>query len=156
MKTLTTLEEKIVHREKIELGAPMKASTVLSLLSLFIVVCLTAELLILTTHGINFAFILATAFFISGLLFFLSTLWKSMATAYIKGEMLIVRFLFDKPKITCIDSIRDIRSLNWLGIRFTTFRFNVDGRHHKVILYGIPDYLQDPKTVIETVVRNVA
>jgi len=155
MKTITTLQDQILHREKIELVGQTCTKVALLFLVLFVSIGTTAEYLIFANSGISLSFILASLFFAAGLSVIVRTIWRSIATAYIKGEMLIVRYLIGKSKITEIRSIRSTRSIRILGIRFTTLKFKLDGGLHSVLIFGIPNYIQDPKTIIDTI-RKVA
>jgi hypothetical protein len=60
----------------------------------------------------------------------------SVATAYIRGGMLIVKYLHGRPKITDLKVIRTERNYKLLGIRLTQLRFRIDGKHSRAILLG--------------------
>jgi len=155
MKTITTLHDQIVQREKIELVGQTCTKVALIFLLLFLSFATTTAYLIFASEGFSTLFATTTLFFAVGLALIIRTIWRSIATAYIKGEMLIVRYLIGKSKVTEVRSIRTTQSVRILGIRFTMIKFRLDGGLHSVLIFGIPNYIQDPKTIIDTI-RKVA
>jgi|GEM_PF-2688785 len=155
MKTITTLHNQILQREKIELVGHTCTKVALIFLFLFICSGITAEYFIFASQGIGTSLLTATVFFGLGLAFIVRMIWRTIATAYIRGEMLIVRYLVGKSKVTEISSIRTTRSIGILGIRFMMIRFKLDGELHSVLIFGTPKYIQDPKIIIDTI-RKVA
>jgi len=155
MKTITTLHNQILRREKIELVGLTCTKVALVFLFLFISAGITTEYFIFSSQGIGTSLLVATVFFALGLGFIVRMIWRTIATAYIRGEMLIVRYLVGKSKITEINSIRTTRSVGILGIRFMMIRFRLDGQLHSVLIFGTPNYIQDPQVIIDTI-RKVA
>jgi hypothetical protein len=155
MKTLATLNEKIVQRERIDLAGQFSTTVALLLFFFFAVLSITAGYAILANQGLSMLFFAAIGFFMTGLVYLFSLIWRLIGSAYIKGEMLIVNYLFGKYKVTELRSIRGIKTVRIMGIRLTSIRFKIDGNQHKVIIFGGTNYIQNPKMIIDAV-RKVA
>jgi hypothetical protein len=155
MKTLATLNEKIVQRERIDLAGQSSTTIALILFTLFAGLSLMAGYTILAAQGFSLLFFSAAAFSLVGLAYMLSMIWKLIGSAYIKGEMLIVKYLFGKFKVTELRSVRGVKTIRFMGMRLTSIRFKIDGNLHKVIIFGSTHTIQNPKTIIDTV-RKVA
>ena len=156
MKTLSTpLNDKVAHQEPIQLNAHTSTRIPLALFSIFLLLSLATGYYLITSHGPNLIFFGFLGFCVISALYFLSFIWRMIGSAYIKADMLIVKYAFGKFKVTDLRSIRGIKTTSFLGIRLSSIRFKVDGVLHKVILLGNARYLDDPKKIIETL-RNVA
>lgn len=151
MKTIaTTLQEKITLSEPIELSRQTSTRIPLALFFAFFAMSIVTGYAILATQGASPLFFTASAFFVGGMIYFLSLIWKIIGSAYIKNDMLIVKYLFGKFKVTELRSIRGVKTLKLFGLRLTSIRFKVDGTIYKVVMFGTANYLQDPKTIINT------
>ena len=156
MKTIaTTLQEKTTFSEPIELSRQTSTRIPLALFFVFFIMSIVTGYAILASQGAGFLFFTASAFFLGGMIYFLSLIWKIIGSAYIKNDMLIVKYLFGKFKVTELRSIRGVKTLKVFGLRLTSIRFKVDGTIYKVVMFGTANYLQDPKTIINTL-RKVA
>lgn len=155
MKTITTLHDKIVQRERIELSGPSGTSIAFLIFLLFTVSGLGLNLYIFSEKGFSPVLFVSLAFFALAVVSLLAIVWKSVGTAYIKGDMLIVRYPFGKYKVTELRSIRSIKSAKILGLRLTAIRYKIDGESFKVFMFGNANYIQNPKTIINTI-RKVA
>ena len=155
MKTLTTLHEKIVQRERIELSGQSSTTIAFGLFIVFSIISCFIGYLILSSQGFSYAFFGVVAFSLTGMIYLLSIIWKIIGSAYIKGDMLIVKYLFGKFKVTELRSIRGIKTVKLLGLRLTSIRYKIDGSLHKVIIVGNANYLEDPKVIINSI-RKVA
>ena len=149
MNTITTLNDH-PKRGKIELAS--QASTKVALLFLVIFACsgTVATYFVFEWNGLGLTFVTTLAFFLIGLGLITRMIWKSIATAYIKGEMLIVRYLSGQLRITELRAIQATRSVRVLGIRFSMLKFRLDGSHHRILIFGLPYYTHDPRQIIES------
>ncbi|MES2556288.1 MAG: hypothetical protein V4604_09065 [Bacteroidota bacterium] len=151
MKTIaTTLQEKITLREPIELSRQTSTRIPLALFFIFFAMSIVTGYAILAAQGATPLFFTVSAFFLGGMIFFLSLIWKIIGSAYIKNDMLIVKYLFGKFKVTELRSIRGVKTAKVFGLRLTSIRFKVDGTMYKVVMFGRTNYLHDPKTIINT------
>ncbi|HLP56832.1 MAG TPA: hypothetical protein VK151_17465 [Fluviicola sp.] len=151
MKTIaTTLQEKITLREPIELSRQTSTRIPLALFFVFFAMSIVTGYALLASQGATPLFFTVSAFFLGGMVYFLSFVWKIIGSAYIKNDMLIVKYSFGKFKVTELRSIRGVKTLKVLGLRLTSIRFKVDGTLYKVVMFGPANYLQDPKTIINT------
>lgn len=155
MKTLVSLNEKIIRRERIDLAGPFGTFVALTLFIFFAALSITAGYLILISQGFNLLFFASTGFLIGGLAWVASLIGRSIGWAYIKGDMLIVCYLFRKSKVTELRTVRRVRTIGIFGIRSTSIRYKIDGNQHKVFIFGNTAYIQSPKTIIDTA-RKVA
>lgn len=155
MKTLATLNEKIVQRERIDLAGQSGTTIALVLVFLFASAGITTGYMVFAAQGFSLLFFTLSAFFLTGMAYALSLIWRLIGSAYIKGEMLIVKYLFGKFKVTELRSIRGVKTLKILGFRLTSIRFKIDGNYHKVMIFGNSSYIQDQKTIIDAA-RKVA
>lgn len=156
MKTLSThLNEKISHPEPIQLSPHTSTRIPLALFCTFLALSLLTGYYLIHSHGANALFFGFLGCCITGALYFLSFIWRIIGSAYIKADMLIVKYAFGKFKVTDLRSIRGVKTTSILGIRLTSIRFKVDGVLYKVILLGNARYLGDPKKIIESL-RNAA
>lgn len=151
MKTIaTTLQEKITLCEPIELSRETSTRIPLALFFVFFALSIITGYTILASQGATPIFFTVSSFFLGGMIYFLSLIWRIIGSAYIKNDMLIVKYLFGKFKVTELRSIRGVKTVKFLGLRLTSIRFKVDGTIYKVIMFGRANYLQDPKTIINT------
>lgn len=155
MKTLATLNEKIVQRERIDLAGQSGTTIALVFVIAFASVSIATGYMILAAQGFSPLFFAVAAFSFVGIIYMLSLIWRLIGSAYIKGEMLIVKYLFGKFKVTELRSVRGVKSVKILGLRLTSIRFKIDGHYHKVMLFGNTSYIQDQKTIIAAA-RKVA
>jgi hypothetical protein len=155
MRTLATLNEKIVQRERIDLAGQSGGTIALTFVFLFAAAGIMAGYLIVATQGFSPLFFAVSVFFLTGLIYSVSRIWKMIGSAYIKGEMLIVKYTFGKFKVTELRSIRGVKTVKIPGLRLTSIRYKIDGNYHKVLIFGKTSYLQDQKTIIDTA-RKVA
>lgn len=156
MKTLSThLNEKISHQEPIQLSPETSTRIPLALFCVFLALSLATGYYLITSHGVNMIFFGFLGLCVTSALYFLSFIWRIIGSAYIKADMLIVKYAFGKFKVTDLRSIRGVKTTSFLGIRLTSIRFKVDGVLYKVILLGNARYLGDPKKIIEQL-RNAA
>lgn len=155
MKTIATLHEKIVQRERIDLAGQSSTTIALALFLLFTAAGCVTGLILFIYNGFSPLFFAASAFFLTGIVYILSMIWKMIGSAYIKGDMLIVKYLFAKFKVTELRSIRGVKTVKFIGLRLTSIRFKIDGTYYKVIIFGGTNYIKDPKTIIDTI-RKVA
>lgn len=155
MKTIATLHEKMVQCERIELSGQSSTFIAFGLFIVFTIISFFIGYYVLATQGLNVAFFTVVAFFLTGMIYLLSIIWKIIGSAYIKGDMLIVKYLFGKFKVTELRSIRGIKTIKLVGLRLTSIRYKIDGSMHKVIIVGNANYLEDPKVVINSI-RKVA
>lgn len=155
MKTIAALHEKIVQRERIELAGTSSTTIAFMFFLLFTTTGTIVNILIYSSQGFGAALYASAGFFLAGSISLLSIIWKAIGSAYIKGDMLIVKYLFGKFKVTELRSIRAIKTTKLLGFRLTSIRYKIDGEIHKVLIFGSTNYIQDPKMIIETV-RKVA
>src|ERR1044072_5987214 len=155
MKTLVSLNEKIILRERIDLAGQFGTFVALILFVLFASLTMIAGYFILLSQGFNFFFFVSTACLITGLAVVLSLIGKSIGSAYIKGDMLIVRYLFGKPKVTELRTVRGVRTIGIFGMRSPSIRYKIDGSQHKVFIFGNTEYLRSTKMIIDTA-RKVA
>jgi hypothetical protein len=154
MKTLVSLNEKIIRRERIDLAGQFGTFVGLTLFMLFAALSMITGYLILISQGFNLFFFASAALLMAGLAVVSSLVGRSIGSAYIKGDMLIVRYLFRKPKVTELRTVRGVRTIDIFGIRSTSIRYRIDGSQHKVFIFGNTD-IQSPKTIIDTA-RKVA
>lgn len=155
MNTIAALHEKIVQRERIELAGTSSTTIPFLFFLLFTTTGTIINILIFSSHGLGIALYASMVFFLAGSISLLSIIWKTIGSAYIKGDMLIVKYLFGKFKVTELRSIRAIKTTKLLGFRLTSIRFKIDGEIYKVVIFGSANYIHDPKMIIETV-RKVA
>jgi hypothetical protein len=155
MNTIAALHEKIVQRERIELAGTSNTTIPFVFFLLFTTIGTIVNILIFSSQGFGIPFLASTGFFLAGSISILSLIWKAIGAAYIKGDMLIVKYLFGKSKVTELRSIRAIKTTKLLGFRLTSIRYKIDGEIHKVLIFGSTNYIHDPKMIIETV-RKVA
>lgn len=156
MKTLSThLNEKVTHQEPILLSPHTSTRIPLAFFCIFLVLSLLTGYYLIHSQGANALFFGFLACCITSALYFLSYIWRIIGSAYIKADMLIVKYAFGKFKVTDLRSIRGVKTTSIFGIRLTSIRFKVDGVLYKVILLGNARYLGDPKKIIESL-RNAA
>lgn len=155
MKTIATLHEKIVQRERIDLANQHSTSIALLFFLAYSSFGIYVSYSVYASSGFDYPFLATAAFFFTGMLYLVSIIWKMIGSAYIKGEMLIVKYLFGKFKVTELRSIRAVKTVRIPGIRLTSIRFKIDGVSHKVLIFGSADYIDDPKMIIEAI-RKVA
>jgi len=155
MKTLTTLNEKILQRERIELSGQSSTTIAFGLFIVFTIISFFVGYLVLSSQGLDYTFFAVVAFSLTGMICLLSLIWKIIGSAYIKGDMLIVKYLFGKFRVTELRSIRGIKTVKFIGFRLTSIRYKIDGSMHKVIIVGNANYLEDPKEIINSI-RKVA
>jgi hypothetical protein len=153
MKTLATLNEKIVQRERIDLAGQSSTTIAIVLFTLFAGLSITGGYTILVTQGFSLLFFSAVAFSLVGLAYMLSMIWRLIGSAYIKGEMLIVKYQFGKFKVTELRSVRRVKTTRFMGMRLTSIRFKIDGDLHKVIIFGSTHTIRNPKTIIDTALK---
>ena len=151
MKTMTTLHEKITQRERIELAGQSSTTIAFALLLMFTTLGIATGLFILSNQGYSALFFITSAFFMVGILYLVSLIWRVIGSGYIKGEMLIVKYPFGKFKVTELRSVRGVKTVRFFGLRLTSIRFRIDGVVHKVLIFGGASYIDNPKTIIDTV-----
>lgn len=154
MKTITSFDDQ-PKRGKIELASQANTKVALLFLVLFACSGCVTNYFVYEWNGLGLIFIATLGFFLLGLAFIARMIWKSIATAYIKGEMLIVRYLSGQLRVTELRAIKATRSVRILGIRFSMLKFRLDGSHHRILIFGLPYYTQDPHQIIESS-RDVA
>lgn len=155
MRTIATLQEKIVQRERIDLAGQSSTTIALVIFLLFTITGFVTGLLIFYSRGFSPLFFATSFFFLTGIVYISSLIWKMIGSAYIKGDMLIVKYLFGKFKVTELRSIRGVKTIKIMGLRLTSIRYKIDGVYHKVLIFGSANYIRNPKTIIDTI-RKVA
>jgi len=152
--TKEILDEKISDKEQIVLS--YDCQTIKTLNILIAILCFISISTLLFYFRINKTALTVSA--ILGLSYFI--FYKNLkhyASASIKGEMLILKDMNDKNRITDLKSIKSICSSTIFGFNYTKIKFKLDVVNHTVrLIKKINDGEIGNDVIIKSALRKVA
>lgn len=136
--------------ERIQLAGNSCIKVAFLILSVIILSCVTVQYFIFSRLGVGLPLFVVSGAFAILIFSAARTFWTSVATAYIRGEMVIVKYVSGASKITELRVMRTESNFNFFGIRLTRLKFRIDGRYSRVLILHIGNQ-NDPGQIIQSV-----
>ena len=135
---MDTIKTPVSGNDTIELVGQAYVNTALFFLTGLALSGLLLEVIILSKLGAGIISLISLLIFAIVFGVLLRKFWKSMATAYIRGEMVIVKYLNGDIRITELKHVKMCKSFKFMKLGISNLKFRVDGKQHRVLLFGIP------------------
>ena len=89
------------------------------------------------------------------LVFRFGKVYRTLSSAVIKGDAVILKNLQNKHCVTHVRSIRSIRTRRWAGKQFTSLKYHLDGTQHQALLVTDVGQRDSPQHMIRRIQREL-
>jgi hypothetical protein len=155
--TNTALLAKFQQCEKISLNSISGLKWLVRLFVTLSIFSLVITILTIQKTGFSNLFFLASSVTMVMLLFLFFGSTSKIANAYIKGDILIVKYYRKRnPKVMDVRCIRTIKTHSFLGLNITRLEFKFDGVRYRAMLLGNPTIDASAENILRLARMNAA
>lgn len=158
MDTNTTLLEKLNHQEKIDLNSVSSCKWGLISIGGLTTLSLATQAFLIHKSGLTSILFIGSLIAGGILLALVYHISKRIASAYIKGDVIIVNYYWGRkhPKVMDLRCVRTIRTKQVLGYPVTSMKFKFDGVVYRAILLGKPSMAKNAENIIKEIRSSAA